>query len=83
MCKTCLFLVEYRGITRMLRIRRPAPPLSGGLDPSLFERPPDVLSTLRPFRVRSPPFNQKATRDGSSRLLHLMVEYRGIEPLTS
>ncbi len=42
------------GNSRLLRIRRPAPPLSVGLDLSLFESPSDFLSALEPFRVRFP-----------------------------
>ena len=37
-------LVAGEGLTRMLRIRRSAPPLSVGLTTRLLERPPDVLA---------------------------------------
>ena len=40
-------LVAGEGLTRMLRIRRSAPPLSVGLTTRLLERPPDVLPSRR------------------------------------
>ena len=50
-----LFLGAGGGNLRLLRIRRPSPPLfSVGSDFSLFESPPDFLTTLEPFRVRFP-----------------------------
>ena len=42
------------GIMHMLRICRPAPPLSAGLDISLLESLPGFLPALEPFRVRFP-----------------------------
>ena len=50
------FMERMRGIMRMLCIRRPAPPLSVGLDPSLRNSPPDC------FALRSGPFGFDSLR---------------------
>ena len=47
-------MAEKMGFTQMLRICRSAPPLTVGLNISLFESPPDFLSALKPFRLRIP-----------------------------
>ena len=53
-------LVAGEGLTRMLRIRRSAPPLSVGLTTRLLERPPDVLASRRGlFRFKSSRLSSK------------------------
>ena len=43
-------------------IRRSAPPCSGGLTRSLFDSPPDCLTTVTPLRVRTPDINAGITK---------------------
>ena len=47
-------MAETVGFTRMLRIRRPAPPFSVGLPRSLFDSPPDCLISARALSGSNP-----------------------------
>ena len=71
--KSMKFVEAGGGNLQPLRVCRSAPPLSVGLNLSLFESPPDFLITLEPFRVRFPLVLYLLGAGGGNRTPNLLI----------
>ena len=76
----------YHGPSGGIYAGAPAPaevsraPFSVALERSLFEAPPELLTTLAPSRVQIPLFRMHREREGTSPSLSLWSEWRDLNP---
>ena len=78
-------LVEHRGLDRLHSFARrllPWLPVRSPADRSLFEYPPDIL-TYAGALSGSTPHTKFNIKRNDQMIIPLLVEHRGLEPLTS